>query len=233
MIEIPKLRVEKNQKQFTQELKRALENVGVAQINGLEQGLVDELYQGADDFTKQVTEKRSKKNCPLNLENGYSIDQFYFNDDGSYILGTLPLVMEETPEFNKLVRKIHHNLSHIANRIRAPINDICHKKIYNPNGLLLKKYKKNQEDNPKKEEELLLKEHGDIFSILLPTASREGLEGFVNKEWIPLEPQLGHVLFLPGRDIGWNTLSPKIKELKHRVRVHGSYNTPRYALAYY
>ena len=136
-MEIPTVKIElyeRSKLEFTWQIKQALENVGCLQIDGLEQELVDKLYDYAQKSGKKLTS-----------ENTYLGKSFY-----RYTLGLPPSEnlsgsCEDEPEperhfIDELMRKIKINVGDIVKAIYDE-DDSSYLKIKYPDPILMGYYK--------------------------------------------------------------------------------------------
>ncbi len=215
-MEIPALKLkqyDRNKKRFTQELGEALEAVGVAQVSGLEQGLVDDLYGYMQRHVDEIQPD----------QDDYAVKREYrqlFRINNSGLRKALYL--------NKLITSIKKNISKIRDKVYSTAAT-----LYGPlnksQDLLLFRYYKKQ-GRALQQNTAMIRKHTDDQSPLTfaPSASAPGLEGKINGRWTRLQPQRGYLLVWPGDDL--ESISESgVKALLHRVQYP---TTERWALIY-
>jgi len=222
-MEIPIIKLElyrQNPGQFTQELDRARQTEKVAQISGLEQQLVDDLYGYMQQHAQEIhmpDENSLGKNFYLQIFAFFPAD-----DQEAYLL-------RNRPRLNQLVEGINKNLAEIANAVANACVSL-YGSFKRPRGLtLLRYYQRHGLTFPKeKRKKVMVKRHKDIKAsfVITPTASANGLQRCVNRRSVPLEPEKGHVLMWAGEDL--ESISD-VKPLYHQVVYPES---DRYALLY-
>ena len=224
-MEIPTVKIElyrSNNKQFAEYLGHLLETIGVAQISGMDDGLVDELYKEAKKFPRRVG--RAK-------ENSYYQEIFSFTPY-SKIWDSIYISPEKRPV--NLLRRIKNRFSQVAEKITDSF-DSLYGPVEKPGELLLLRYRKGPQLYPPKKnrKKIMLERHTDeSYFTLAAKASREGLEGYVQERWVPLLPEEGNFLIIPCRSL--ETVSKgKVKALEHRIRTPEPESPIRYALMYY
>lgn len=243
MFEIPVIKIEayeRNRQQFAQELGQALETVGVAQVNGLEQQLVDELYQNAEgifEAAKREDNARFRYDWTENIREHLILDSSFHGGFKRTIISQL------FPAFKPVIDNIYSDLKTIYKKIIKALEmyvgegkftkeetNLCLFRLKNStistNIIDLAK-QKNVMDTI-----VFLEDHEDSgYITLAPRSTRKGLEGFINGEWASIQPESGNVLVFPG--MGLETKSKqKIKSLRHRVRMPPNFVVPRLSLTY-
>ena len=219
-MEIPTLKLkqyERNQKKFAHELGETLEDIGVAQVDGLDQQLVDDLYgymqEHTDDFRTLYSESLGKhfRKQELLGEHGLKSSS-----------------LRRIPYLNYLVKGIRKNVSGITSKVTYAIASLYGPLVKSQDLILFRYYKK--QGLHFSNEKNMIKQHTDDKSPLTfaPSASAPGLEGKINGRWTRLQPQRGYLLVWPGDDLE-SISDGKIKALLHRVQ-HPT--TERWALIY-
>ena len=237
-MEIPTVKIElyhQNRVEFAQQLGRALATRKVFQIDGFDQAKLDELYRRADsllDICRHIF-KEGK-----HLPSEYRCERIRNNNQKNY---QQTLVMTDTiigdQHFKFLATAVEDNFTEIYQKIAEGLNlylkDSKGISRRNRKTMIIARYNPGQEQNcptlSEGEEVILVEEHIDGREITLtPTATKPGLEGFINCEWIRLNPEPGHLLVFKGTIPYEN----KIKSLKHRVRVFSPFREARTAAVY-
>lgn len=235
-MEIPTVKIElykQSKERFAQELDHALRTTSVAQVSGLEQQLVHDLYGYMQEHIDE-----------FNLGEGFYLGKdFYrqrFLDKESEIK---PHTLRKHPYLHGLVKEVRKNISGIRNRL---INA-----VFLTYGQRIRKFQelKSYRQRIRKSQELKLfryyrnyqkqglfhpggmarKKHIDkVVLFCAPTASAPGLEGKIKGRWKALHPEPGHLLVGGGE--GLESISDgEIKPLLHRVQYPAS---ERWALLY-
>jgi len=205
-MEIPTVKLElyrQDQSEFTRQIKLALENIGVLQVDGLEQRLVDDLYD------------RMKKCSKLIFEAGYLGKSFYRYTAGlpSY---RFPYKLPGESE-KELVRLISMDVNKIVDTIYDS-SEGSYLKIAYPDPILIGYHKGPKMESLLNRKNMMIKKHADDQRLILAApASAPGLEGLLKNRWIPLQPEPSHLLIWGGIDLK-SFSSGRVKPLVHRVR---------------
>lgn len=209
-MEIPAIKIEqyeRNSQLFAQELGQALENVGVAQVNGLEQQLVDELYQNAEDVFEQC--KREYLHS-FEFESWAGRERLILNDHRRDIT-----YLHHFPSFKLLTDHTYSNLNLIGRKLLKALEIYVDKRLPLKNeDFYLFRYlntvdlgrtkimQTNQHDKPIAEDLVLLYERIDHdYITLAPRATRAGLEGFKNNKWVLYSQNQEMFLFFQGNEL--------------------------------
>lgn len=218
MIEIPTIKLELYQQdpqQFSQQLGQALETLGVAQVDGFKQHLVDELYENSEEAFARYKRGQLVR---------------YLNDDPNKNLGQYvqTLVFTElftcTPTLDPVAGEVKQNLKEIYEKVTTGLSaykkDLCFYPFNHQPDLILRKYSLEGDDLSSPEnaptEIMVIKEHYDASKITIaPKATAPGLEGYIDEEWVPLSPDHGNALIFTGNNC--------IRPLKHRVMAYSPF----------
>jgi len=231
-MEIPAIKsklYQKNKKHFTHELDEILKTVGVAQIDGMNDEFVDKLYTEAKDFPKRAGRSRGEQ---------YYQDIFSFSmssqiPDSIWISSNY--ISPKTRTVN-LIGRIKKRFSDAAEIVADSLTSL-YGEVEKPEELLLLRYRKGSQLCPsikkKKCRKIMLDAHTDHnYFMLAAKSSHEGLEGYVQKQWVSLQPEEGNFLIMPCTRL--ETISDeKIKALPHRVMAPQPENSTRYAFMCY
>ncbi|HLD79565.1 MAG TPA: 2OG-Fe(II) oxygenase family protein [Candidatus Nanoarchaeia archaeon] len=212
-MEIPTVKIglyKENQPEFTHQIKQALENIGVLQINGLNQLLVDCLYEYIQkNITKFPPERKYLGKC-------FYQHNFYLLPSENLRESTEDKPVAERDFVDSLMRTININVSEIVDTVYDH-DDFSYLKIKYPEPILIgyrKGPKMISRDNRKK---MMIREHSDNTRFTCAaSASAPGLEGLFKGRWVPLQPEPGHILLWGGKDLKLYS-NGKVKPLFHRV----------------
>jgi|SRR3989344_2229306 len=209
---------------LAQELDEILKTKGVAQIDGMNDDLVNELYQEAKKFPKRVGRYR---------EDSYYQEIFSFLPN-SQISDSIYIPPKTRPV--NLLRKIKRRFSYTAEIVAEALTSL-YEEVGKPEDLFLLRYRKGPNlyptVNKRRRRKIILGAHTDHnYFMLAAKSSHKGLEGYVQEQWISLQPEEGNFLIMPCTRL--ETISDeKIKALTHRVMTPQPENSIRYALMYY
>jgi len=220
-MEIPTLRLElyrQNPKQFAQELDYALRTTRVAQVSGLEQQLVDDIFGYMQENVQNI------RTLDTYLKNNFYLQIFNFSPAYS-----TTYIRRRGSKLNTFIKKIKKNLSEIAEAVtNASVS--LYEPIKKPKQLILARYYKKQgltfPGDKKRKEMIEAHKDAEVPFVITTPASAKGLECRVGNQWVHLEPEKGHVLVLAGKYL--ESISD-LKPLYHRVVYP---KTDRYALLY-
>ena len=228
-MEIPTVKLElyqENPELFAQELGQALETVGVAQVDGLEQGLVDGVYHHAGAVFKEYSRKYHQAN---EYKNHKGMERHELLFDPRFISGKR---FQRFSQFYFMAGKLRVNLDGIYETIKDALQIHLRHRLCQVRAkeLYLFQYYGSTE-----EREMYVGPHEDgQIMVLAPRATGEGLEVFICREqkepWQKLEPNAGHALIFPGRSLKKQS-NERILALSHRVRRIIK-KSPRTALVY-
>lgn len=223
-MDIPAVKIEqylKNKKEFEFEFDLALRTVRVAQVSGLEQQLVDDLY----GFVDEHAEEFQMPDDPY-LGKHFCLERFAFSSAS----GKGKVMRRKMPYINKLIKGIRQNLSEIAHTITKSA-DALYGPMEKPRELWMFGYyqKKGLTFSDDHKKKVMIEKHRDSVSsfTIAPSASTNGLEGYIHSKWVPLQPEKGYVLVWAGSGLD---LIYGPKPLVHRVIYPDS---DRYALLYF
>ncbi|MEK6939990.1 MAG: 2OG-Fe(II) oxygenase family protein [Nanoarchaeota archaeon] len=214
-MKIPTLKLElykKNQKHFAQELGEALKNIGVAQVSGLEQQLVDDLYGYMEEHVDEM---------PSPNRNDYRGRKFYRQYWNFYDLRKISALHNLINKIKKNIPKVRDNIYSAAASLYGPLKK-------SQEFIVFRYYKKGGLNY--QEDKMAVNKHIDNKSQLTfaASASASGLEGMINRRWTDLQPENGHLLVWAGGDLE-SISDGKVKAFCHRVQFPP---TERWALLY-
>lgn len=210
-MEVPALKIanyQRRPKVFAQQLGEALETVGVAQVDGLEQQLIDDLYGKMQEHIDEIPAPNPKMDY---LGRRFRRQTFYLNYYG----------IRNVPGLNVLVKKIKKVIPEIGNKISSAAASL-YGQLEKSQDLILFRYYKGQ-GLTFRQDKLVIQKHTDDKSPLTfaASASAPGLEGRINCRWTPLQPNPGHLLVWPGDE--FESISDgRVKALQHRVQYPSS-----------
>ena len=237
-MEIPTVRTElyrEDRTSFAQQIGTALTTVEVFQIDGLNQPQLDELYAMSEAvFDRYLPTFKEGDHLPAEYRYERIRGNNYLHYQQTLVL-TSPNLIMGNQRFKYLAKRVMDNFAEIYQEIAVGLNLFLTDSHHNPISVagatedpIIVRYLSGQEREDRNEDVTLVKEHCDGRKITLsPKATKPGLEGFINDEWVPLSPESGHVLVFAG-----DPLKKKIKPLVHRVRVHFPFTESRTALVY-
>ncbi len=222
MIEIPNIKIElyvKNKKKFAEELDSLLKEFRVAQINGLEQQLLDDLYGYMQDHAAELRNRDIDEYC----RKQFYRQGFQFSPAQS----RERYLRRNRPELNAMLKTIKKNMADIADPVTKAIRSQYKMFFEKPREILLLEYypgygiKCPGDENRK----VMIRLHSDEqSSLVIATSSAPGLQGEINGKMVPLQPEKNHALIWTGGE-----LEAFLKPLYHRVVYP---ETDRYALLY-
>lgn len=223
-MEIPVVKLKlyrQNPKRFGKDLSQALKTVGVAQVDGVDYGLVQELYAKADYIQKKTGTYTGNSYYRENFN--FSVGYFGLTTNHIFFPPEIPM---------NLVDRIKEQFSKVAEKIA----DSMSLRYYEPSNLVLSRYFKGPRLYPfspkNKSRKIILNDHKDSGSFTLHApSSHQGLEGFIQKQWISLLAERGNVLVIPGKSLEQES-KRKIKALLHQVKAPEPFGSTRYTLIY-
>lgn len=223
-MQIPTVKIElyeKDKEQFAQELEEGLRTTRVAQVSGIDQSLVDELYNYMQENIFELSAE--------GLYVGKGFYRFQFELPPSENLNYSGVDDRDEITFGKdqLLEKLNAHLHGIGSKVASALND-KYESISSPSQTILIGYCKGTKMvSPTNRRKIVLPPHPDDTSITLATsASAPGLEGKINGRWVSLHPEPGHLFVWAGNRL---YTRPEIKPLPHRVRYPSS---ERWSLLY-
>ncbi|HLD79563.1 MAG: hypothetical protein A2822_03250 [Candidatus Staskawiczbacteria bacterium RIFCSPHIGHO2_01_FULL_41_41] len=240
MFEIPTVKIElyhQDRARFAQQLGQALEHVGVAQVNRVRQDLVDQLYKKAEEVFDECAPFRAGLGDP-----GYYAENTSMKNIGYITREVLAIkFLRDFPKFRQEAEQFQRGLQVIAQRVLNALSMYLETEVFtvidDPNLVFFRypvlsaetKERIQKQDHFEYGKPLLLNPHEDDENIILfPTATQPGLEGLIGEEWVPLNPEPGHCLIIPGK--GLYQQIRRIKPLKHQVSIPPNSVLPRLAM---
>lgn len=223
-MEIPAIKIglyQQGKERFAQELDHALRTTSVAQISGLEQQLVHDLYGYMQEHIGE-----------FNIGEGFYLGKdFYrqrFLDKESEIK---PHTLRKHLYLHGLVKELRKNISGIRNKLVNAVFLTYGQRIRKSQEMRLFRYYRNHQKQGLFHPRGMAREkHIDkkIALVCAAPASAPGLEGKIKGRWTPLHPESGNLLVFGGE--GLESISDgNIKPLLHRVQYPAS---ERWALLY-
>ena len=220
MFEVPAIDIrlyDQDRGRFAQELGRALEDVSVVQVSGLNQGLVDGLYEISEALTAEPAIKYSGSSKTKDTHTTQLFILKYFNIES---------------HLNKLIYEIQKNMKDINRKISVGFDlyfndELCIASTGEADLFLGKHIPNNK--NPD-DEVIFMEKHTDKNrdKTLLPRATKPGLQGLIEGEWHDLEPQSGNVLVFAAEGFPYRKVTP----LVHRVVNKNPFNQSRKSIVY-
>ncbi|MDO8510653.1 MAG: 2OG-Fe(II) oxygenase family protein [Nanoarchaeota archaeon] len=222
-MEIPAIKIElyeQSKERFAQEIYHALRTTSVAQVSGLEQQLVHDLYGYMQEHAEELAENFHP------FSDLYLGKDFYRQNFFSHHFGIKPHILRKIPYLNRLVKEVRKNVSAVRNKV-TPLITSLYGLVRKPQQLFLFRYYKNPGFFiPRR---MMVEKHADEHTLVFAaSASAAGLEGKIKGRWTPIQPESGHLLVLPGKGLESQSQG-EIKALWHRVQYP---TAERWALLY-